>query len=94
VSYGWPAGSDRRWRRLRALTLQRSPCCEACRRRGRLAPATEVHHVRSIAAGGDKYDPLNLLSVCPACHRELHGQRSGAVDTDGMPTSPSHWWNA
>jgi len=41
-------------------------------------PATEIAHVRHQGMGGDLPDseannPDNLISVCSACHRKLHG---------------------
>jgi 5-methylcytosine-specific restriction endonuclease McrA len=37
--------------------------------------ATEVHHVRPIAAGGGKYDYANLQRVCGNCQDEAHGAK-------------------
>ena len=54
--YGWPKGSDRRWRKLRARKLAEEPRCERCLTSGRLTPATEVHHRKPISKGGGKYD--------------------------------------
>jgi 5-methylcytosine-specific restriction endonuclease McrA len=60
--YGWPKGSDRRWRKLRAHKLADEPRCERCLTSGRLTPATEVHHRTPISEGGSKYDWDNLQS--------------------------------
>jgi 5-methylcytosine-specific restriction endonuclease McrA len=73
--YGWPQGSDRRWRKLRARKLTDEPRCERCLVGGKLAQATEVHHRKPISAGGGKYDWANLESVCGDCQDEAHGAR-------------------
>jgi 5-methylcytosine-specific restriction endonuclease McrA len=73
--YGWPKGSDRRWRKLRAHKLADEPRCERCLAGGRLTLATEVHHVLPISQGGGKYDWNNLESVCGECQDEAHGAR-------------------
>ena len=73
--YGWPKGSDRRWRKLRAHKLADEPRCERCLTSGRLTLATEVHHRKPISAGGGKYDWANLESVCGDCQDEAHGAR-------------------
>jgi 5-methylcytosine-specific restriction endonuclease McrA len=56
-----------RWRRLRQAKLEQQPRC-AC---GQLA--TQVHHRRPVAWGGDELPPLTELeAVCDRCHRERH----------------------
>jgi 5-methylcytosine-specific restriction endonuclease McrA len=92
VTYGWPSGSDRRWRKLRAQKLEHEPRCESCLTKGKLSQATTVHHRRPISQGGAKYDPANLQSVCAYCHTLAHGGRSGS-DVRGLPTDPNHPWN-
>jgi 5-methylcytosine-specific restriction endonuclease McrA len=54
--YGWPKGSDRRWRKLRARKLADEPRCEPCLTKGMVTMATEVHHRKPISQGGGKYD--------------------------------------
>ena len=64
-------GYGARWRRLRALVLERDRylCqCEECQRLGRLRPAAEVDHVTPKAHGGTD-DPGNLRAMARACHR-------------------------
>ena len=73
--YGWPKGSDRRWRKLRAHKLADEPRCERCLTSGRLTLATEVHHRTPMSQGGGKYDWDNLESVCGDCQDEAHGVR-------------------
>jgi len=55
-TYGWPKGSDRRWRSQRARKLADEPRCERCLAQGKLTLATEVHHLLPISQGGAKYD--------------------------------------
>jgi hypothetical protein len=62
--YGWPKGSDRRWRKLRARKLADEPRCERCLAKSRVTIATEVHHRRPLSE-----------SVCGACQDEAHGAR-------------------
>ena len=45
-------GYDARWRKARALVLQRNPLCAECGKAGRLTPATVVDHI--IPHRGDK----------------------------------------
>lgn len=58
-------GYGERWRRIRAMKLRNHPVCEVCR----LAPATQVDHIKAKAHGGDDYDPDNLQSICRPCHQ-------------------------
>ncbi|MDY3620167.1 MAG: HNH endonuclease signature motif containing protein [Prevotella sp.] len=53
--------------------------CERCREEGRLAPATEVHHIRPVEEGltlREKeqlmFDPHNLRALCHECHVKTH----------------------
>lgn len=65
-------GSD--WRRLSERKRAIDPLCERCADRGSVTPATEVHHVRSIASAPHlRLEISNLMSVCHACHEELEG---------------------
>lgn len=68
---------SRQWEHLRASVLRRDGYrCQICRRYGRLRQATTVHHIKHL----DEYpelalDPSNLISVCTACHAELHPEK-------------------
>ena len=59
---------SRRWRSLRALTLQKDPLCEECMRKGVLVPAQMVDHIVPINKGGAPLDLNNLQSLCNHCH--------------------------
>ena len=66
-------GYDRRWRKLRRMVLAATPICETegCER-----AATDVHHIRRLAAGGD--DTLdNLQALCHVCHSKVTGRMKG-----------------
>ena len=56
------------WRRVRKTKLAMNPLCERCARRGRIEPATEVHHRIPVRAGGDPLDIAFLESLCKSCH--------------------------
>lgn len=60
--------------KLREAILRRDDYrCQRCRRNEML----QVHHV-----DGDRThnDPLNLLTLCAACHLALHGRREGVEE--------------
>lgn len=55
-------GYDRKWRRVRAHYLRKSPVCEHC---GDVA--SEVDHITPLADGGThRHD--NLRALCKPCH--------------------------
>lgn len=67
------------WVRLRRAKLTAFPLCERCMEEGRLAPATEVHHIRPVEEGltlREKeqlmFDPHNLRALCHECHVKTH----------------------
>ena len=67
------------WVRLRRTKLTAFPLCERCREEGRLAPATEVHHIRPVEEGltlREKeqlmFDPHNLRALCHERHVKTH----------------------
>lgn len=68
-----------RWLQLRRRKLSEEPLCERCAAMGRIAAATEVHHVRPVEDGlGDRaqellmFDYHNLQSLCHRCHALAH----------------------
>ena len=75
-----------RWRRMRMNALSAHPLCQRCEEKGRLEPATEVHHVIPVETAvlpSDKealmFDPHNLRCLCHNCHVLTHMEmgRSG-----------------
>lgn len=65
ASRGYGAG----WPRLRAAKLKETPLCERCFARGRITPATLVHH-KDRNRSNRSWE--NLESLCNACHEEEH----------------------
>lgn len=63
-------GYDSRWAKVSKLWKLAHPLCEECGRRGTIGPAQEVDHIIPLKAGGAKYNPVNLQSLCRAHHRE------------------------
>lgn len=57
--------TDQRWRNLRAL-LVRGPCLY-CNQR----PAALLDHHMPVSAGGQFFDPNNLVPCCRTCHDTL-----------------------
>lgn len=57
------------WDKTRPIILKRDNyLCQPCRSKGRVTPATQVHHKLGKADGGtDDHD--NLESICDACHQ-------------------------
>jgi 5-methylcytosine-specific restriction protein A len=69
------------WERVRKLKMQGSPLCERCLTLHRTRPALLVHHKDSNARNNDMG---NLMSLCRACHDDVHGH--GVVV--GKPSIP------
>lgn len=66
--------SSGRWRKVRVLVLARTPICTVCEAR----PATEVHHIRSVAAAPEMaFAPENLQAMCRECHLRAEGMGEG-----------------
>ncbi|MCU7531893.1 HNH endonuclease [Prescottella equi] len=78
----WTGGSTRRWRNLRANHLAEHPFCQwpGCRRL-----AVDVDHRVNLAAGGERYDPANLQSLCKPHHDDKTSAEAQAGRTDGPP---------
>jgi len=71
---GTPAerGYDAAWQEVRAVYLYGSPFCLDCADQHRMRPATEVHHVKPIAARPDlRLDSSNLRGMCKPCHSRI-----------------------
>ena len=63
-------GYGGRWQRVRAAYLAAHPLCAHCQQAGRIAAATDVHHVVPRRDGGsDRWD--NLLPLCHSCHSRV-----------------------
>lgn len=57
-----------RWRRLRRAILDEQPACYDCWARGRLEPATDVHHKVKPTNALDFFDAARLGALCHSCH--------------------------
>ena len=67
-------GYDSRWRKARALFLQRHPLCAECKIQRKLTPATVVDHI--IPHRGDMtlfWDQNNWQPLCKDCHDRKTG---------------------
>ena len=63
-------GYDSAWKSTRLLALKRDKyLCQHCLAAGRVTPAFDVDHIKSLAAGGDRLDLGNLQSLCRVCHK-------------------------
>ncbi|NQT60042.1 MAG: HNH endonuclease [Bacteroidetes bacterium] len=62
------------WRKISKQYLAEHPFCELCIQKGRMTPATLVHHTRNVSEGGTN-DEENLMALCASCHSHLHAQR-------------------
>ena len=83
-------GYGYRWRKIRERILKRDMyLCQACLRKNRATPATEVHHIKAKAQGGTD-DQDNLEASCSPCHREADLRNRGhqpkvRIAVDGWP---------
>ncbi len=71
--------NTQRWRKVRAAVLEDHPWCEDCEAQGKVALATEVHHIVPLESIKDygrmqrmAYDRDNLVALCAACHKGRH----------------------
>jgi 5-methylcytosine-specific restriction enzyme A len=83
-------GYDRAiWQSRRRDQLQREPLCQPCLRKGRVVPATEVHHLIPFGDSWELFIAGPLESGCKQCHAEVHGRRRAAmpriIGLDGYP---------
>ena len=63
-----------RWRRLRALILQREPLCRECKKQSRITEAKVMDHIVSIRLGGERLNEDNLQPLCHSCHNSKSGK--------------------
>jgi 5-methylcytosine-specific restriction enzyme A len=68
------ARSSMAWQNARTAARKRDG--ERCRQCGS-TDKLEVHHIKPLAEGGDKYGLSNLITLCRECHVEVgRGSRS------------------
>ena len=91
-----------RWRRIRRRVLAEYPLCQRCEAKGRVVPATDVHHNPPHGGDMDRFWSGPFEALCKACHdgparREEMGLPVLDYDTDigrsGLPTDPNHPFN-
>lgn len=60
----------REWKRIRDRYIVEHPLCEECKKKGKLTPVQEVHHIIPLSKGGTHAED-NLMSLCTPCHSEV-----------------------
>lgn len=77
------------WRKLRESYLRQNPLCEDCLSKGKVTPATDVHHIKSAFRGGEinwnvLLDYNNLQALCKECHGNHHAKEQGHVSAQDV----------
>lgn len=94
-----------RWLHIRQEVFSLDHCeCQLCRTKyHRYRKATTVHHVNHFKDRPDLAleiwvdDPLrykrtrNLISLCHACHEEVHGYRVNSAKKESKPLTEERW---
>lgn len=84
---------DKRWKKKRKYILKRDEfLCQECKRYGRSATATTVHHIKPL----EDYPELwltdkNLISVCSKCHERFHDRMTDKLTESGMRLVKRIW---
>lgn len=87
------------WKRLRQTVLRMDKReCQMCKERGLHVRATHVHHVKplklfpelalSLVHQGEHGEERQLVSLCHACHEQVHGHR---VKNRNAPLTRERW---
>ena len=76
------AYNNTEWRKMRTSYIKEHPICEECLNKGKVTPATDVHHIKSPFNSGDinytlLLDYNNLKSLCQECHGNIHANQQG-----------------
>lgn len=77
------------WRKLRDTFMKEHPICERCLAKGKITPATDVHHIKSPFRNGEVnysllLDDKNLMSLCRECHGDIHASQQGHVSAEDV----------
>lgn len=77
------------WRKLRESYMKQHPVCEECLNKGKITPATSVHHKTSPFKNGNCNKALfldynNLEAVCHECHAEIHNKEQGHISVQDV----------
>lgn len=83
------AYQNKHWRALRDLFIKEHPICSDCLDKGKVTPATSVHHIKSPFKNGEVnmallLDYNNLMSLCHECHGERHAKEQGHVSAEDI----------
>ena len=78
------AYNSAQWRKMRDTYMHEHPICEDCLKKGKVTPATDIHHIRSPFRGGEinwtlLLDYNNLMSLCKECHGLRHAKQQGHI---------------
>ena len=88
-----------RWQRIRQQQLAERPLCERHLKRGRLVPATVVHHKVKHEGDVEIFFSGPFECLCKHCHdadaqQEERRGYSSAIGLDGWPVDERHPANA
>ena len=70
------------WRKMRDTYLKEHAVCQDCISKGKITPATDIHHIKSPFKNGEinyslLLDYTNLVSLCKECHGQRHATEQG-----------------
>ena len=71
------------WRATRAAFLRDNPLCVRCKANGLFIQAMVVDHVLPLKDGGERFNRINLQSLCVSCHN-----RKTAIETHAKSFKP------
>lgn len=75
------------WRKMRDCYLREHPLCDECLKKGKITPATDIHHIKSPFRNGEinyalLLDEDNLMSLCKECHGNIHAAQQGHISPE------------
>jgi 5-methylcytosine-specific restriction protein A len=90
---GSARGYDTQWRKFRLGYLAQNPLCVSCRKQGKYKGASEIDHIKPLAAGGDKFNPHNLQGLCKSCHskKTFKEMKHAKAKQNKARNSPKHY---
>jgi 5-methylcytosine-specific restriction protein A len=76
------AYNNTKWKKLRDVYLREHAVCTECLSKGKVTPATSVHHIKTPFINGEinyhlLLDYTNLMSLCNECHGNIHAKEQG-----------------
>ena len=74
------------WLSKREKILRRDEyLCQECKRYGKTTAANTVHHIYPIALRPSlRLLSVNLISLCPKCHNEMHDRVTDELTAKGL----------